>query len=122
MIKQILLIVLLSLVVIFFRNQLTHVLDGLIYVHNYINKPLQLIFSQGHVGRLIQEMISLLMLPLLAGLVLFLIFWIVKRTSMPHVMVVVWVVWLVLLVTMVAQNTPTLNNTPNGQPVSEANK
>jgi hypothetical protein len=124
-IKQVVLIILLSLAAIFFRNQLTHVLDGLVYVHNYIDRSLQLIFSEGHVGRLIQEMISLLILPLLGGLIIASIFWMIKRAAMPHIMAVVWVVWLVLLVTMVAQNNPTLSNapasknTPAGQPASE---
>ncbi|ACJ20903.1 hypothetical protein [Coxiella burnetii] len=103
MIKQFILLILLSLAAIFFRIELSHVLDGLVYIHNYIARTLHLIFSDDPAGRLIQNMISLLIIPVVAGFVVATAFWLIKRMAMPHIMAVIWVLWLILLTTMVAQ-------------------
>lgn len=103
MVKQILLIILLSVCSLFFRVELGHVLDAIVLLHNKIYQLLHVIFSDGSVGSIIQNLISLLILPCLGGLIVALVFWLVKRSAMPHVMAVVWILWLMLLVTMIAQ-------------------
>lgn len=62
---------------IFFRTELSHILDGLIYVHNYIVRMIYMIFFDDAViffddaaGRLIQNMIALLIIPLLASFII----------------------------------------------------
>ena len=118
MFKQVMVILLLSVVVIFFKNQLAHVLDWLVAAHNYFAQKLHFIFSNDRIGRIIQDLIALLIIPILCGFLVLAIGWIIKRGAMPHVMVVVWTVWLVLLVTMVAQNnsgtTFATRTTPHG--------
>ncbi|WP_267257021.1 hypothetical protein [Coxiella endosymbiont of Ornithodoros maritimus] len=104
MIKQFILLVLLSLAAIFFRIELSYVLDGLVYIHNYIARTLHLIFSDDPAGRLIQNMVSLLIIPVVAGFVVATAFWLIKRMVMPHMMAVIWVLWLILLTTMVGAN------------------
>ncbi len=104
MIKQFVLILLLSAAGIFFKTQLVHVLDSVVVLHNYIARTLHTIFSDDKVGRLIQDMVSLLILPLFAGLVIATVFWLIKRSAMPHTMGVIWVFWLVLFTTMLAQS------------------
>lgn len=111
MIKQIILIILLSACAIFFKTQLSHILDGLIYVHNYIAVSLHMIFSDDAVGRLIQDMVSLLIIPLVGGLLVAMVFWMFKREAMPHTLSLVWVVWLILVITMIAQT----NMSPGGR-------
>lgn len=106
MIKQILLIILLSLAAIFFHSELSRVLDGLIYAHNFIDKSLGFIFSKDRVGRLIQDMISLLLIPLLGGLIIAALYWMLKRSKLPNAMGVVWALWLVLVIAMLATSTP----------------
>ncbi|OGO94584.1 MAG: hypothetical protein A3F10_04130 [Coxiella sp. RIFCSPHIGHO2_12_FULL_42_15] len=106
MTKQIILIILLSVVTILFQEQLSHVLDSVVFVHNRIAEALRLIFADDNVGRLIQDMIALLLIPVICGLLVASVFWLIKRAQMPHIMAIIWVVWLVLLVTMIAQNTP----------------
>lgn len=103
MIKQFVLIILLSLAAIFFRTELSHILDRLIYIRNYIAQMLYLIFSNSTAGKLMQSMISLLTIPVLAGFIVAGIFWLIKRVAMPHIMVVIWVLWLILLTTIIAQ-------------------
>lgn len=103
MVKQIVLIILLSVFALFFRVELGHVLDAIVLLHNKIYQLLHVIFSDGSIGSIIQNLISLLILPCLGGLIVALVFWLVKRSAMPHIMAVVWILWLVLLVTMIAQ-------------------
>lgn len=103
MFKQIVIIILISLAAIFFRAELSRVLDYMVYLHNYFAHALQMIFSGDAVGRYIQDVIALLVIPLIGGGIVALIFWMIKREALPHIMGVIWVVWLVLLVTMIAQ-------------------
>ena len=112
MIKQLILILLLSAAGIVFKVELVHVLDGVVLVHNRIAHTLHLIFSDDHVGRLIQDMVSLLVIPCLAGLAVAMCFWLVKRTAMPHTMGVIWVLWLILFTTMLAQSHLTSSSAP----------
>ncbi|QTS83634.1 hypothetical protein [Coxiella endosymbiont of Amblyomma nuttalli] len=103
MFKQFVLIILLSFVSILFRQETTRLLDGLVYLHNYIARVLHLIFFNDNVGRVMQDVISLLIIPVITGILVAAIFWIIKRMVMPHIMVVIWVVWSILLTTMAAQ-------------------
>lgn len=103
MLKQTILIVILSLIAIFFRAEISYLLNALVYAHNAVSGMLHFIFSDDGVGRLIQNLISLLILPFFCGLLVGLVFWLIKRDTMPYIMAIVWVLWLILLVTMVAQ-------------------
>jgi xanthosine utilization system XapX-like protein len=103
MLKQVILIVVLSLIAIFFRVELSHLLNALVYVHNQVSHLLHMIFAEGATGRVIQNLISLLIIPFVCGLIVGVVFWLVKREAMPHIMAVVWVLWLILLITMLAQ-------------------
>jgi hypothetical protein len=103
MLKQVILILVLSLIAIFFRVELSHLLNGLVYAHNQVSHLLHMIFAEGATGRVIQNLIALLIIPLAIGLMVGVVFWLVKRDTMPHIMSVVWVLWLILLVTMLAQ-------------------
>ena len=103
MAKQLFLLILFSLGAIVFKVEISHVLDGLVSAHNYIAQSLHLIFSDDHVGQLIQDLISLLLIPFVVGFFVALAFWFTKRAALPQIMVVIWIMWLVLLVTMIAQ-------------------
>ena len=110
MFKQFVLIILLSFVGIFFGQEIGHLLDGLIYLHNYIARTLRLIFSDDNVGQVIQDMVSLLVIPVFTGFLVAAVFWLIKRVAMPHIMAVIWVLWLILLTTIVVQtHIPPLN-------------
>lgn len=100
MAKQILLMLLLSLAAIMFRDKLVLGLDALVYAHNQIASVLHVIFAEDQAGRLIQDMIALLSIPAAFGGLAAAAFWAAKREPLPHVMMVVWVVWLILLVSM----------------------
>lgn len=114
MVKHLILILALTALGVMFRNELVHVLDGIVLIHNYIAQTLHLIFSDDQVGRLIQDMVSLLAIPLVAGFCVAIIFWMMKKAAMPHTMAVIWVLWLILVTTMLAQThiAPPLGHTP----------
>ncbi|WP_299345920.1 hypothetical protein [uncultured Maritalea sp.] len=98
MAKQLIIIVLLTGAAIFFQNELNIFLDALLYAHAVITQALQIAFSEGSTGILIQKIIALLLLPLFSGMIVATIYWLFKRTQMPHTMAIIWTVWLVLLV------------------------
>lgn len=104
MFKQLLLIMFLSVLTIVFKIQLGHALDSVVYLHNIIARALHVVFSDDQIGRLIQDMIALILIPLFVGLLVGGSYWMIKREPLHQVKAIVWVVWLVLLVTMVAQS------------------
>lgn len=106
MAKQLILLILLSACAVLFQNQLGAFLNALVYVHAGITQALQIAFSEGNIGVLIQNVIALLLLPLVFAIIIATIYWLFKRTPMPQTMAIIWVVWLVLAVAIIAKQTP----------------
>ena len=103
MLKHILLLVGCSIAAVFFKGQLVHVLHALLAVHDKIANGLAMIFSGDEVGRVLQSVIALLLIPLVLGVVIAIAHWILKQAHFPHTMTVIWVSWTILLVTMLSQ-------------------
>jgi len=103
MLKHALLLIVFSTLAIFFKEQLVHVMHGLLIVHNYIASLLAKVFSNDKTGIIIQGVLSLIVIPVIAGTIVMLGFFLVKRESMPHILITIWIVWVILLVTLVAQ-------------------
>ncbi len=102
--KQSIMMVVLSVAAMFMQHELAHLLSWLLHVHNVIASGLTVFFSMGPVGKVIQGIIALVLVPALAGGLVAAGFWLVKHVSMPHAMGVIWVMWLVMLVTILAQH------------------
>ena len=98
MVKQFLILIVLSVVVIILKNSLAQVLHGLVWLHQQIGNWLSVIFSQGYTGQIIKDVLALILLPLLFGLVVALVLWSFKRSAASQAMLVIWVVWIVLTV------------------------
>lgn len=103
MLKHILLLVGLSVAAVFFKGQLVHVLHGLLDIHDRIANGLGIIFSGDEVGRILQAVIALLLIPIVLGVVIAIAHWFIKQAHFPHTMTVIWVSWTILLVTMLSQ-------------------
>ena len=103
MIKQLILIVCASIAAAFFKNELTHGLQILIMGHNEVARWMAMIFSNDHAGRIIQGVVALIVIPVAVGVVLSFAYWIVKKSMLPHTLMVIWMVWTVLLTTLLAQ-------------------
>jgi hypothetical protein len=95
MLKQIIAIILLSLIVIFTMTQIQHGLQWLISGYEWVSQQLMNVFSGGSTGNLIRNLLALLTIPLLVGLVPVAIYWLAKRKWFPYFMEMVWVIWLV---------------------------
>ncbi len=103
MLKHTILFIAFSIVAMFFQSELGQVLHYLLMIHDKIADALASIFSNAPAGRIIQETIALIIIPVVAGGVAALVFWLIKRSEMPHIMATVWFVWTILLVVILAQ-------------------
>lgn len=104
MAKQSILLVILSVVAVFFQDQISHLMLGIVSLHDLIAKDLTFFFSGSEVGRVIQGLFALLIIPLVAGGLAALIFWLFKHVSMPHMMATIWIMWLIVLVAVLSHN------------------
>ena len=80
-----------------------HVLHGLLAVHDRIANALGVIFSDDEVGRVLQSVLALLLIPIAFAAVITVVHWFLKQAHFPHTMTVIWISWTVLLVTMLSQ-------------------
>ncbi len=99
MIKQLLYLIVLSIVVVFFKTQFHSVINFAVYLHEHLISVLNKVFSDDKTGQLIQAMLALILIPCAVGLVVSGIYWAIKRSSMPRTMQIIWITWLVLLTT-----------------------
>ncbi len=102
MIRHILYLVGLSVAAIFFKNQLVHVVHFLMYLHARIANGLGVIFSVDMVGEMVQSVLSLLLIPVVVGIVIGLAHFMLKQVHFPHTMTVIWISWAVLLVAVLS--------------------
>lgn len=116
MFKQILLLVGLSVAAIFFQSQLTHVLHSIMYIHNQIAKGLGVIFAVDTVGEVVQSVLSLLLIPVVLGILLGIAHFFIKQAHFPHTLTVIWVSWAVLLASILSQSGHVTNQVANMTP------
>lgn len=95
LIKQVLGLILLSLVVLFANSQLNALLHYLIDFHQWISDGLATIFSTGKTGDIIKALLALLLVPVVLAGVPALIYWSMKRTTMPYLWPIIWAAWLI---------------------------
>ena len=95
MLKNIIVLIVLSLGVIFGIKHIQPIILLLVSSRDWISQLLLQVFSGGELGSAIRNLISLLVVPLCFGAVPTLIFWLSKNRMFPYFMHVVWVVWLV---------------------------
>jgi len=95
MVKQIMVLVALSIVLIFTMSYAHEAIQLLISGHDWIAQLLTDVFSGGQAGNLARGLIALLSIPVLLGLIPAGIYWIIKRNWFPYFMEIVWIVWLV---------------------------
>ncbi len=94
MLKHVVVIVSLSIVVILGMAYAQTGLEYVISAHDWLSNLLKDVFSTGHIGNLIRELLALLVIPLAIGLLPVIAYWLAKRSWFPYFMEVVWVVWL----------------------------
>lgn len=94
MLKHIIILILLSLLIVLFMPYAQDGLQAIITAHDWISDMLLQVFSGGQAGNITRQLIALLAIPIIAGLIPVIIFWMVKRRWLPCFMTIVWVMWL----------------------------
>lgn len=95
MLKQIIAIIVLSVLIIFTMPHMQHGLQALLSGYDWISSQLMEVFSGGSAGNLIRSLLALLAIPMMLGLVPVVVYWLAKRQWFPYFMEMVWVIWLV---------------------------
>ena len=108
MLKGLIVLIVVSVVAIFFQTQLSFVLHYLLKVHDAVADGLAIVFSNAPAGRVMQETIALIIIPIIIGAVAALVWLMVKRNEMPHLVGTVWIIWTILLVAVLLQ--PSIHN------------
>lgn len=99
MTKQVVLIILLSIVAILFKGPVDHILMAILSLHQHIINFLGHIFTHEMLGETLESLIALIIIPAVVGCVAALVFWISKKPPLEYTMEIVWVVWLILAIT-----------------------
>lgn len=103
MLKSAIVLIIVSVLTMFFQTELTHVLHYIVKVHDSIADALAVVFSNAPAGRVIQETIALIIIPVIIGAAAALIWLMIKRNEMPHLIGTVWIIWTILLVAVLVQ-------------------
>ncbi len=97
MFKQVVLMIILSILTIFFLSVVHQVFHFLATMYIAASEQLSTVFSGGQMGRLVQQALVLIVIPVVIGLFINLIYYLIKRSSMPVLMPFIWLVWLLLV-------------------------
>ena len=90
MLNKLLTVIVISILVVFFPAYAKQLMSLIMTSHAFIVDLLANIFSDGTTGRIIRDLLALLILPLGIGLIPAIIYWVVKRRFFPYFMFVVW--------------------------------
>lgn len=97
MFKAFSLLLVLSLVVVFFHNEVQMVLLGWNHFVGWIEIKLTPIFLGEKVGPYLRETFILVFIPWIVGLIVNGVYWLFRRRSASFFLAVVWIVWLTLI-------------------------
>lgn len=95
MLKQIIAIIVLSILTVMAMPYAQHGLQELMTGYEWISNNLMQVFAGSEAGSLIRKLIALLAIPVIVGVIPALIYWIAKRKWFPYFMEFLWVTWLI---------------------------
>jgi len=96
MLKQSLLYLLLSVLVILFAKYAKLFVLYADLAYTYINTFLEPLFGSGFVGEIFRNLFTLVLVPLGMAAVPALIYWLIKRKHMPYFIELTWLLWLII--------------------------
>jgi len=102
MLKQVIAIISISLGVILASSYAQEAVQLLLRGHEWISQLLTEVFSSGSAGDLTRQLIAVLAVPLLIGIIMAVLYWVLRRSWFPYFMPMVWLVWLVQTTAIVA--------------------
>lgn len=103
MFKQFLLIVILTAVAIFFMKEFAAILYALAHLQNFLVNEAARLLPKDTVFIFISKLIILIAIPILIGLLIAFIHWLIKRKEMPKLIDLIWLLWVISLLIFVLQ-------------------
>lgn len=95
MLKNIIAIILLSILVILFMPWAQKGLQYLVQVHDWVSDSLKDVFSMGETGTDIRQLIAILAVPVIITLIPTLIYRLARHAWFPWALHVLWMIWLI---------------------------
>lgn len=96
MLKQSLLYLMLSLLVIVFAKYAKLFVLYADLFYTYINTLLEPLFGSGFIGEIFRNFFTLVLVPLVIAAIPALIYWLIKRKHMPYFIELTWLLWLII--------------------------
>ncbi len=101
MLKQSLLYLILSVLIIIFAQYVHIVMIYINVMYTFITLHLAPLFSQGSLGFMIRQLLTLMALPLLLASLPALIYRGIKGKTMPYFIETTWILWIILVFSQV---------------------
>lgn len=95
MLKQIIILVGLSIAITLSMSYAQYAIQLLIDAHDWVSQLLTEVFSGGQAGNLARGLIALLSIPFLIACIPTVAYWTIKRSWFPYFLEIVWIVWLI---------------------------
>lgn len=95
MIKQVVILLVLSLLIIFTMGYAQQGLQYLVWAHNWIDENLTQVMTGSPAIDIARKFVALLAIPIGVGLISAIVYWIAKRQWLSSFMQFIWVTWLV---------------------------
>lgn len=102
MFKQTIFYLALSILVVIFSRYFAIGIIQIDQFYTWLNLKLSSVFSNSIVGLTVQQIIILMMLPIVVAGIPALTYRLVKGDSMPYFLNVIWLVWLIVVLSRVA--------------------
>src|SRR3990167_3097548 len=119
LVKNIILLIVLSVFAIYFQTQLMDILKFLMYVHAELAKGLGVIFTVNAVGEVVQSVIALLLIPAVLAVLFAVAHFFIRQHHFQHTLMMVWVCWAIMLAAILSQTGRVSDHpTVNGKPVA----
>lgn len=103
MIKQIVILIVLTIIIILTRHYFAIALNSLWQLQNMILTHLNSVFSTGQVGTFLKSLIAFLAVPFIVGIVVGSIYALMKKQQLGKLMHVIWAVWLIMATLLIVK-------------------
>jgi hypothetical protein len=97
MVKQFVLIIILSAVAVYFMKEFTAVLIFLGHAQTFLVNKINTILPATAIYKLISQAVVVIIVPIIIGFLFAFVYWLFKRKEMPRLMEVVWILWIISL-------------------------
>ena len=103
MLRNIFIFVVISVLAIFLQHELAVVVHFTLRVYAKVTALLGMVFSVDAAGATIESIITLLALPAIFGGIVAGIYYLVRKKSYKHTLLLIWLVWAILITALLAK-------------------